>query len=152
MTEPRHHHLLADHLELERRIEEVANAVEGADFPTIDDAWSELERVALAHLDAEEEVLLPRFVHADPEAAAVLLAEHRRIRAGLLNIGVAEQLHMIRKESVDELLDLMRAHREREEESLYAWAEDADEGTLIDQALDSLERLRSDRDRSDRAA
>ncbi len=90
--------LIDDHVELERRIREVSSALDGADFPSFDAVWCDLEDFALSHLAAEEEELIPRFVLHDPEEAATLLAQHRQIRDGLLEVGVAEQLHAIRKE------------------------------------------------------
>lgn len=134
--------LIDDHVELERRIREVSSALDGADFPSFDAVWCDLEDFALSHLAAEEEELIPRFVLHDPEEAATLLAQHRQIRDGLLEVGVAEQLHAIRKERVDALLDLMAAHREREERGLYAWAAAAPGESLIGRALASFERLR----------
>jgi hemerythrin-like domain-containing protein len=92
-----------------------------ADVTTL---WNELEHKLLDHLEAEERFVLPAFAHIDQGEATALLREHGLIRENLLELGVAVDLHYIRYERSQELMDLLRRHAEREQRLLYRWADD----------------------------
>ncbi|PKN57276.1 MAG: hypothetical protein CVU56_11575 [Deltaproteobacteria bacterium HGW-Deltaproteobacteria-14] len=118
----------ADHRALEAQLEALDNAVEGANFPTIQAAWAPFERALLEHLEVEEAEALPGFVAAHPEAGEAIRADHAAIRRWLAELGVAGDLHTLRKDRHDDFLALLREHREREEATFYPWVDEAPEG------------------------
>ncbi len=111
--------LAHEHHDLNRLYEDLANRVHCGDTATIDAAWGPLETRLRAHLDFEEQELLPLFREVAPMTAQEILGEHVQIRRALSEIGVAIELHAIREESMAEFLTLLRAHGEREEATLY---------------------------------
>jgi hemerythrin superfamily protein len=84
-------------------------------------AWETFERDLTAHMDIEERQLLPGFKRYSPNEARGLLEEHGRIRAALTEMGVDLDLHCLRADRVNALIQLIRAHAQREEALLYPW-------------------------------
>lgn len=121
--------LMADHERLERSLEELANAAEGALPDALIDVWRDFEAGLRAHLEAEEEHLFP-VVRGDPALAAIE-ADHAEIRRRLDELGLAVELHAVRAEAIDALVERLRAHAAREDAWLYA---------LADRALDEPAR------------
>lgn len=115
--------LRMDHADLLVLFDDLKNAVEGADDPTIQSVWSEFERRLFAHLDAEERYLLPALEkkHADPVARAKV--EHARIRALVSDLGIRADLHILRKSVADALVDMLKSHAAWENETLYLIAD-----------------------------
>lgn len=85
--------------------------------------WRELDHGLLSHMDAEERLVLPAFAHVDHAEALALLREHGDLREQLLELGVAVDLHALRFERSEELVQLLLAHAAREERLLYRWAD-----------------------------
>jgi len=56
-----------------------------------------------------------------------LRAEHQQIRHALAELGTRVELHTLRKQAVDELIEFLRQHAAREDHSPYEWAERKDE-------------------------
>jgi len=102
--------------------------------PDLRDLWTDLDHGLLAHLEAEERYVLPAFAHIDREEARALLREHGLIRERLLELGVAVDLHLGRYEAGRELVDMLRAHADREDNLLYRWADKQLDTTLADAA------------------
>src|SRR3954465_3958665 len=73
-------------------------------------AWETFERDLTAHMDIEERQLLPGFKRYSPNEARGLLEEHGRIRAALTEMGVDLDLHCLRADRVNALIQLIRAH------------------------------------------
>lgn len=115
--------LLADHQRLEGLFADLLNAAEGADQPTLQQVWTEFESGLLAHLDAEEQYLLPHFEKTDPGVARTVRADHERIREAIAALGVSTDLHLLRLDVAEELIRTLREHAALETRSLYAWAE-----------------------------
>jgi len=126
--------LLADHARLERALEALENAAEGAQEDELIRVWQSFESGLRAHLDAEETHILP--LVEDVTARATVEADHAAIRESLDQLGLQVELHAVREEQVDAFLAQLRAHKEREETGLYADAEDKlaepDRQTLLD--------------------
>lgn len=132
--------LRGDHHRLDALFEQLLNAVHVNDSALADAAWTEFENGILTHLDVEEEHMLPLLVREAPDEAEGILAEHRKLRSLLAEIGVALEIHLVREATVEELVGSLRAHAAREEALLYRWAETA----LADERkAHILERLRA---------
>jgi len=117
--------LVEDHALLERQLAQLAQAVEADDCPAdLLECWTRFEAGLRDHLDTEERCLFPAAGPEHREQVEGLRAEHRRIRHTLQELGVALELHTLRKPSVDELITFLREHAEREKQTLYAWLEE----------------------------
>ena len=115
----------SDHKAIQRKLTQLADAVEGADFPTILAVFREVERGLRAHTDGEERYLFPHFEEDHPDAIRELREEHERFRRALDELMVETELHTLRKESIDELVAQLRAHAAKENRTLYAWADES---------------------------
>ncbi|HEX7942992.1 MAG TPA: hemerythrin domain-containing protein [Gemmatimonadaceae bacterium] len=117
-------HLLDQH---HREIEEACLALLGAGFvgdpSELARRWGEIEHQLCDHMMAEEQFLFPAYQHAEPENAQDLRDQHARLREQMLEIGVAVQLHTVRMDQLQAFAAALRAHAQREETSLYRWAD-----------------------------
>lgn len=112
-----------DHARMEAVFEELQQAVAaGVDVRTLGQLWTRFDRGLRAHLAAEEALLFPALVDAHPVEVAALLAEHEALRESLDELAVEVDLHVLRKATVDRLLERLRAHAAREDASVYPWA------------------------------
>lgn len=87
-------------------------------------SWGELETELLDHMAAEEEVILPGYAAHAPGDADRIFDEHTRIRALITLIGVDIELHAIRAERLQRLVDTLGAHSASEDAAMYPWATD----------------------------
>jgi hemerythrin-like domain-containing protein len=123
--DPRASRLLAEHRELDARFEDLLSRAESGEWSLCDAVWDELSRKLDAHMRFEEEELLEPFAGSSAAAAydAVhLRREHQAIREVLERLGIQVQLHALRETEVRALVELLRAHAERENRALYPWA------------------------------
>lgn len=122
--------LFSEHDELQGLLQQLRNAAEKADEPTLVRVWGDFESKLLAHLDAEESYLLPAFEQAHPEEAQKIRDEHARIRKLVAELGVRAELHCLRLQTVEALVDELRQHANEEDRWFYQWADEtADEPT-----------------------
>ncbi len=112
-----------DHELLARALSDFAELSRGAGAAAVGQAFCALETGLLAYLAMEDTRLLPGFGDRFPEEAEALHEEHARIRRRLEDLGIALELHSLRADMIDDFIDLLRAHAEREERLLYAWSE-----------------------------
>jgi len=115
--------LLSDHRTLEQLLGQLSGAIDGANPPTLCEQWTRFEQSVRDHLDTEERFLFPLVASAHRSDIEVLRAEHQHIRCALSELGVAVDLHTLRKASVDELIVYLQQHALREDQSLYQWLE-----------------------------
>ena len=116
--------LREDHAQLERRLQRLSDAVDANDTcADLTRIWSDFEANLLDHLGTEERCLFPLVVHKHRAEVEALRAEHRDIRLALNELGVCVELHTLRKQAVDDLIDFLRRHAAREDASLYGWVE-----------------------------
>jgi len=117
-------HILDQH---HREIEEACLALLGAcgagDPGDLARRWGEIEHQLYDHMMAEEHFLFPAYQHEEPENAQDLRDQHARLREQALEIGVATQLHIVRREQIQAFVAALRTHGECEEASLYHWAD-----------------------------
>jgi hypothetical protein len=114
--------LSQDHQELAALLERLSQAAEASDRQALTATWAELEPRVIRHMEAEERYLLP-LVEADhPAQAKRTLLEHAQIRDLIAELGVAVELHAVRSADIQALIELLRAHSQREDEELYVLA------------------------------
>jgi hemerythrin superfamily protein len=114
-----------DHARLEELFAELGNAVDGADAATIQRVWSRFEQALMAHLEAEERHLLPAVEIQHPEEVRQTRVEHESIRRLVQELGVIADIHALRKDVADQLITTLRKHAEREQETVYRWADES---------------------------
>jgi iron-sulfur cluster repair protein YtfE (RIC family) len=131
-----------DHKAIEHRLDELSNAVEGANWVTILEVFREVDRGLRAHIDGEERYLFPHFEASHPETIEELRAEHAHARKALDELMIQTELHTLRKEPIDELLGQLRAHAAKENRTLYAWADARPLGEPRDGLFEFLEERR----------
>jgi len=122
--------MMADHQELERLLDAVIQAFEGGDREAVAAIWTRFDRQLLAHFAAEERHLIPTLLSSSPRAAAAILAEHRHLRARLVELGAGVDLHIVNLRMARAFIDELRAHAAHEDRTLYRWADE--------QAADSI--------------
>lgn len=120
-----------DHVRLSGIFQDLLNAVDSDDSPTIQRSWSTFERGILTHLDAEEELMLPRLQKQHAGEVARILREHERIRDLVDAVGIQTELHLLRKDTAEDLVNLLREHAAREDATIYKWADEELDGGLL---------------------
>lgn len=123
--------MIESHRHLDELFGQLLDAL-AADAPEARELWTKLDRGLLAHMEAEERFVLPAFARIARQEALALIHEHGRIRAQLLELGVAVDLHCIRLEQSREFIATLHAHADREDKLLYRWADARLSARLID--------------------
>ena len=116
-------HLLHDDAWLDGALNDLACAAEAVEPQELLRAWSELERGLVGHLDFEERELFPLVLPFHAQAVDALRGEHERIRKLMTELGLRAELHTLRKDAVDALVEALRRHAEHEDRTLYPWVE-----------------------------
>jgi hypothetical protein len=80
----------------------------------------------LDHLAAEERHLFGLVVEAHRAGVEALRAEHAQIRHALVELGRSVDLGKVNFEQLDRLRELLAAHSDHENRSLYQWLEERD--------------------------
>jgi hemerythrin-like domain-containing protein len=117
--------LASQHQWLEATLGHLLTLVTKGESRPIQDAWTTFEAELVGHMDFEEHELLPLVEPFHSEEVRALRADHDRIRDIVYELGLRCDLHMLRKESVERVARLIRAHAAREDETLYPWLEAA---------------------------
>lgn len=97
-------------------------------------AYRRFESMILAHIDAEEALLLAAYAEHFPATARQIRDEHGELKRRLMQVAIDVELHGVRLEQIDELLQLIRTHAGFEDVTLYRWAD----GELSGQATATL--------------
>lgn len=118
------HRLLHDHhRELERACADLLGECYADDRLAVVDAWRRFERRVLAHIAAEEELVLPAYEVDHADDAALIRRGHQGLGAILTPLAIEVELHVIRADTVERLVAALRAHGAHEDEAMYPWAE-----------------------------
>ncbi len=133
-------HFLADHRRLDALFERLLDAFEADDQIEIRRIWGLLEPALIAHLEAEEQHLLPAFGRVHEEAARELRSDHEAFRKRLAELGAALDIHIVRADAARAFIAALRDHARKEDGLLYAWA---DENVDASKKARLLERLAS---------
>jgi hemerythrin-like domain-containing protein len=115
--------LLCDHRRLDTLLRKLVAAFEANDREDVQTLWTEFETGLTAHLDAEEEVLLPVLRSTSPDEAQAILADHDRFRARLTELGAGIDLHIVRLETARAFAFELLGHATREDRALYRFAD-----------------------------
>jgi hemerythrin superfamily protein len=114
---------LADHRRLDDLLERLIAAFEANDREDIQALWTLFERGLLAHLEAEENVLIPALRSTNPTEADALLREHDHFRGRLAKLGAGIDLHIVRLETARAFAAELLKHADREDQILYRWSD-----------------------------
>jgi hypothetical protein len=115
--------LLHDHhRELERACTDLLGEAYADDARGMALAWHRFERRILAHIAAEEELLLPAYGREHPDDVALIRRGHDGLRRLLTPLGVDVELGLIRVDAVERLVAALRAHGAYEDRAMYPWA------------------------------
>jgi len=117
--------LLGDHRALEELLAQLTGAIEGANPPALCEQWTRFEQNLRDHLDTEERCLFPLVAAAHRNDIEELRAQHQHIRRALSELGLAVDLHTLRKASADELIVYLQRHALQEDQSLYQWLDES---------------------------
>jgi acetamidase/formamidase len=109
----KHHH------ELDALLRCLAEDVDAPSCAALQATWSTFEASMVRHLDAEERYLLPLLEASHPALVERIRFDHARIRNSINALGVAVELHTVRKPAITELIELLRAHSRYEDENIY---------------------------------
>lgn len=80
------------------------------------------ERAMIAHLDAEEEHILPAYAAFDPGDARTIREQHAELRSRLMQLVIDAELHCICMARIDDMIAALRAHAAEEDRRMYPWA------------------------------
>ncbi|HEX3854115.1 MAG TPA: hemerythrin domain-containing protein [Polyangiaceae bacterium] len=115
--------LLDDHSKLEAELRALADSVAANDSCSdLSCVWASFES-HLLEPGREERNLFPLVAHEHRAEIEALRGEHRRIRQVVTDLGVCVELHTLRKSAIDELIEFLEGHADREAHSLYEWSE-----------------------------
>jgi len=114
----------SDHEAIDQRLADLANAVEGANFPTILRVFRDVDGGLRAHMYGEERYLFEHFEQSHPQDIRALREDHDLFHRKLDELMIQTELHTLRKESIDALVSELRSHAAKENETLYKWADE----------------------------
>jgi hemerythrin len=111
-----------DHRELSQLLWRLSQDARDPSGLALQATWRELEHRLLAHLDAEEQYLLPLVEASHPFQVECTRREHDEIRRLVAELGIAVELHAVRESAISELVRTIDEHAEREDRTLYRFA------------------------------
>ncbi|MET0592906.1 MAG: hemerythrin domain-containing protein [Polyangiaceae bacterium] len=114
--------LLADHQHFDALFAQLLADMHDGEWCICQGTWSRFERELLEHMAAEEALVLPIFEVVNPGETARLREEHATVRRLLADLGVRLELHAVKEEHVQRLVESLRSHAAREDALLYRWA------------------------------
>ena len=112
------------HLWLDEALNDIACAAELGESAPLLRAWSAFEAGLSSHLDFEERELFPLVEPLHAEALGALRRDHDEIRRLVAELGVRAEIHTLRRDAVDELVETLRRHAEHEDRTVHRWLED----------------------------
>jgi len=133
----------SDHEAINRALSDLANAVEGADFPTILEVFRDVDRGLRAHMYGEERYLFRDYEASHPEEVRELREDHDRFHRKLDELMIQTELHTLRKESIDAFMEELRSHASKEDVTLYKWADEPVHEPQRDALFEFLEKRRA---------
>ncbi len=116
---PLHTRLAKDHEEIHALLECLAQDVDAPPCGALASTWAALEGRLLRHMDAEEQYLLPLLEASHRKEVERTRAEHAHIRDLVAELGVAIELHTVRRPAITQLIDLLKRHAAYEDAALY---------------------------------
>lgn len=102
-------------------------------------AYRQFEREMLEHLALEEQILIPGYAADAPDDARTLMDEHAQLRQLLYRLAIDVELHTVRLEAVENLVERLHAHAAHEDAGLYTWAAAHLPAGTVAQLIDRIE-------------
>jgi hemerythrin superfamily protein len=112
-----------DHRAIEALLDDLAHCAETSS-PALHATFNDLEQRLMAHMEAEEQYLLPLVEGSHSDEAERTRLDHARIRQLVSELGLAIEIHAVREPQVTELVQLLREHAAREDRTIYTLAGD----------------------------
>ncbi len=116
--------LLDDHRRMEDLLRRLLAAFEANDREDVRTLWDEFETGLLAHMETEEEHLIPRLIRVNEPDGRALLEEHQLLRRRLTELGLEVDLHTIRLDRALMFIEELRAHSRHEDKWLYRFGDE----------------------------
>jgi len=126
--------LSRDYQRLEKVFEDITVAFRANAHEEVHRLWREFDNGLRAHLDLEENFILPEFSKFDPVSAQELAREHIQIRTTLNEFAISLEHNFSRCEAVFNFVELLKTHAKREDALMYQWAQ----GNLREQAKSTI--------------
>ncbi|HEY5922229.1 MAG TPA: hemerythrin domain-containing protein [Kofleriaceae bacterium] len=116
--------LLPDHhREIEAACDALRTSVYADDPAELTTRFRSLEQAVLEHMLAEEEAILPVYAKYARADASAIRAAHEELRRQLFQLGIAVELHCVRGEALELLVETLRSHAAHEDREMYPWAQ-----------------------------
>lgn len=115
--------LLEDHVRLLQLFDEVLCRLRQNDREETRSAWRLFDSAITAHLEAEEKFLFPAYRAVNLLEVEALERDHAKFRKRLDEMGIAVDLHTIRADAAQQLVEELTEHSRREDVRMYLWAE-----------------------------
>jgi hemerythrin-like domain-containing protein len=115
--------LLAHHHDLERTCCDLLGETYADDSLALIAAWRRFEDRLRRHMALEEAYLLGPYAHSHRDDATEIRRQHDSLRALMTPLAIEVELHVIRAETVERLVNALRAHAAHEDTSMYPWAQ-----------------------------
>lgn len=116
--------LRRQHASIADALQDLLRLAADADPRALQLAWSGFEHELFRHFEFEEDSLFPLAEEAFPDDVRAMRAEHDRIRDVVCELGLLCDLHAVRKRAVERLVNMLRAHAEHEDATLYRWVDE----------------------------
>lgn len=134
-----------DHERLEIGARHLLECVLFGRADVVERAFSRFCREMLAHLEAEQQYMLPAFEREKPEAAKLVRDDHAAIRSLLATIAEQIARRTLAPDTVRKLIEALRVNGAREIADLYPWAETGVPESDSKAALEHIRQAETDR-------
>jgi hemerythrin-like domain-containing protein len=115
--------LTRDHRELDQLFDALSYAVHADARDDTLRLWAAFDDGLCQHMALEEKHILPVLRQQDAEEVDQLSREHDELRAKLADLAVGVDLHQLGEQTVNDFIEQLRHHAQREEALAYRWAE-----------------------------
>lgn len=136
-----------DHERLEIGARHLLECVLFGRADVVEQAFSRFCAEMMAHLEAEQNYMLPAFEKEHADEAKLIREDHALVRALLATIAEQVARRAATPDTIRKLIEAVRASGEREVKSLYPWAEHGVEMADSRAALEHIQRAETNRKR-----
>jgi hemerythrin-like domain-containing protein len=134
-------HFLDDHRRLEGLMDRVLQACAGGDRQRLAILWDEFDAGLVAHLQAEETLMIPALRQFSERDARALVEEHKHIRERLAELDAAVDLQIVQLSTVKAFIDALQAHAAHEDALLYARSDEVFSTDMHASVIETLHNL-----------
>jgi hypothetical protein len=115
--------LRAHHADLERACRDLLSEIYADDTRALCVAWRRFEERMGKHMALEEDVILRPYGEEHRADADEIRRQHDALRLLMTPLAIEVELHVIRAQTVERLVDALRAHAGHEDVTIYPWVE-----------------------------